>query len=108
MTDVPAGYRRISQDELAEIGVLSKSTAVQSPPTCGNCKFAKRLDIQVVECHGVPPTPVVIAGSPGPLGKININVELMRARMSINEPACALWALNPVNGLLNLPGMKRA
>lgn len=77
-------------------------------PSCGNCKYAKRLDLQFIECHGVPPTPVVMGATQGAFGKVALNIELMRARLSVNELPCALWALNPVNSLLNLPGMKSA
>lgn len=77
-------------------------------PRCGNCSFAKRLDLQFIECHGVPPTPVVMGASQGAFGKVNLNIELMRARLSVNELPCALWALNPAKSLLNLPGMKSA
>lgn len=83
---------------------IDKATAPS--PTCGNCKYAKRLDLQMIECHGVPPTPVVMGATQGAFGKVSLNIELMRARLSVNELPCALWALNPVNALLNLPGMK--
>lgn len=87
---------------------MAAEAIAPTKPSCGNCKYAKRLDLQFIECHGVPPTPVVIGGSHGAFGKMNLNVELMRARLSVNELPCALWALNPVNSLLNLPGMKSA
>ena len=43
--------------------------------------------IDMVACHGVPPTPVVVGMSPqGPA------LSLLYANMKRREPRCALWA----------------
>lgn len=66
-------------------------------PTCGNCKFARPFkehpqDIAphpgAIECHGVPPTPVVMGQGPG-----GVATGLLRARLPKTDEACALWAL---------------
>lgn len=59
---------------------------------CGTCKFAKRIDLQTLECFGVPPTPVMIGGKPG-LGGVQIQFQMVRPRVSPNERGCAHWAL---------------
>lgn len=76
--------------------------------SCGNCEHTKRIDLQVVECFGVPPTPCITGAQQGALGRMNLTVELMRPRMAVNEKPCALWALNPVSPMLNLPNMAKA
>lgn len=76
------------------------------PRRCGNCEHASRIDIQTIKCYGAPPVPVVIGGSQGAFGKVNLNVELMRPQLSVNEKPCGLWVLSQVSPLLNLPGMK--
>lgn len=57
-----------------------------TPNSCGNCKFGVRIELGVVECHGLPPTPVVMGQGPG-----GIATGLLRARLPGNEPGCALW-----------------
>lgn len=60
--------------------------------TCSNCKFGQTIkeDLTIVECHGVPPTPVIMGMSPqGPA------VSILRCRLPRAEPGCALWKLRP-------------
>ena len=60
---------------------------------CGRCRFSHVIpeNIEVIECHGVPPTPVVIGGKPNIAGQVQLGVELLRARLPWAEAGCALW-----------------
>lgn len=67
------------------------SDDLTKPETCGTCKFGHRVDIQAVECRGIPPTPSVVASRQGLMGREEMAVQLLRARLPANEPACALY-----------------
>lgn len=66
-------------------------TAIIQPATCGSCKFGKRVDITQVECHGVPPTPVVAGQQRGPLGQVSMAIQLLRPVMPAMDDGCALY-----------------
>lgn len=64
-------------------------TGIITPALCGNCAFGQTIkeDLKVVECRGMPPTPVIMGMGPqGPA------IGLLRARMDRAERACALYA----------------
>ena len=94
--------------DLAEIGNAVAAMEPAQAKRCGNCEHAKRLDLQFIQCFGVPPTPVVIGGTQGVFGKVELNIEVMRPRLSVNEKPCGLWVLSSVHPMLNLPGMAKA
>lgn len=55
---------------------------------CGNCRFAHLVpkDLNVVECRGTPPIPVVVGMSPqGPA------ITLLRPNLPRKSEACGLW-----------------
>lgn len=58
---------------------------------CATCKHGVRVDLKLLECYGLPPTPVVIGGKPDALGRMSLQVELMRPRLAITERACSLY-----------------
>lgn len=59
--------------------------------TCGSCRFARFEDMGLIECRGVPPTPVVLGMGQNLAGKQGANVQLLRARLPATEAACALY-----------------
>ena len=62
--------------------------------TCGNCRFGVLIDptnLGVRECQGLPPTPAVTGGRPGPGGRVELNIELLRPRLSAQQASCSLW-----------------
>lgn len=59
-------------------------------PTCGNCRFGQKAAVNVIRCHGLPPTPSVLAVTPDPLGRPQMQVEMLRPQLAANEPGCAL------------------
>lgn len=58
---------------------------------CGNCLHAHRLDLKSIQCWGVPPTPIVVGGRPDALGRLQMQVELMRPQLQATEKACGQW-----------------
>lgn len=72
----------------------SRLIRAEAPTTCGNCKYGLPfreglvVSAAAVECHGVPPTPVVMGQ-----GMQGIATGLLRARLAKTEPGCALWKL---------------
>jgi hypothetical protein len=55
-------------------------------PTCGSCKFGRvtGADLKVRECHGVPPTPVLMPTRQGPAPIA------VRPTVGVNDLACHL------------------
>lgn len=74
---------------------------------CGNCKFGARVEINAVECRGLPPTPVGMMTQDA-LGRPAMAVQLLRARLPSNEPGCALWKFKAQLIDLSALGAKRA
>ena len=57
---------------------------------CGNCMFGDLVkeDLTMVECHGAPPTPVVMGMGPqGPA------IGILWPRLPRAFKSCALWAI---------------
>ena len=54
--------------------------------SCGNCRFSKRKkeDLTMIECHGAPPSPIVL---PAPGG---VQVQFVWPNLPALEPAGAL------------------
>lgn len=73
-------------------------------PTCGNCHFTKAVSLGVVECWGLPPTPVVMGGKPNLAGQVELQIELLRPQMSTQSPACALHRMKAAPGMPGLGG----
>lgn len=92
-------------DAMRDLEVRDSAEPVQQ---CGTCKYAKRIDLNMIECRGVPPIPVVCGAGQDALGRMAMNIELMRPRMAVKEIGCALWAYNPLSPMLTLPDMAKA
>lgn len=60
---------------------------------CGTCRYGHRIDLQAVECRGLPPTPVLVPGPPDALGRPQMQTVSLRTRLPANEPGCALWKM---------------
>jgi hypothetical protein len=62
--------------------------------TCGNCRYGAIIPEQlgVVECNGVPPTPVMVAVGQNLAGQQQMSIQLFRARLDMRQASCALWA----------------
>lgn len=60
--------------------------------TCGNCRYAKPIQLGTIECWGLPGTPVVLGGKPNIAGQVEIQIEIMRPRCPTAQARCALWA----------------
>lgn len=58
---------------------------------CGQCKHLVRTDLKLGDCYGSPPTPVVLGGKPDALGRMALQVELLRPRVAVTERACSLY-----------------
>lgn len=72
---------------------MNQTTAFAGDPeTCGNCKHGQRADLNVVECYGVPPTPVATAQGRDMAGQTQVAIQLLRPRLPANERACSLWS----------------
>lgn len=73
-----------------------------SAKLCGNCYFGLMKDpanLMMRECHGLPPTPVVVGMTPqGP------HIVGLSPQMAADHPACALHA--PAKPRLLVPGAK--
>ena len=57
---------------------------------CGNCNFGDMLkeDLTMVECHGAPPTPVILGMGPqGPA------IGILWPRLPRSMRSCALWKM---------------
>lgn len=59
--------------------------------TCGNCRFGKRVDVMSVECHGLPPTPAVVATGQNLAGQPATQIALLFAVQPADTPRCALY-----------------
>jgi hypothetical protein len=70
-------------------GTLASAGAAPTGPTCGNCRFGARVEINVVECRGVPPTPVAMLGQDA-VGRPTMAVQLLRPRLPSSMEGCAL------------------
>ncbi len=60
---------------------------------CANCAFAKLRfeDVHKIECHGLPPTLMMVGAKPGPLGGMNIQIEQFRPQLDKTSMACSLF-----------------
>lgn len=67
----------------------------QSLPLCGTCKWGvlKPETLDMVECHGAPPTPVVLGVSRDALGREGPYVQPMWPGMPTKQPGCSLHAV---------------
>lgn len=71
-------------------GPVSPSNGGPVPDTCGNCRYGHTVQLGMTECHGVPPTPVVLGFGQNLAGQTGAQIELLRARLPSDEAACAL------------------
>lgn len=84
---------------------------IKAQDSCGTCRFGHRVDLNVCECHGVPPSPVPLPGPPDALGRPQLAIQMFRARLPANEAACSLWKpqIEAVNGKIeDLPVLDAA
>ena len=100
--------------------------------TCGSCRFSENVEVagapkgvqsihpDVIECTGVPETPVgipqqvhtpkeMLLKNPGmPPVMTQIMFQMVRPRLPVSRRACALWAPKPhaanQSPVFNLPG----
>ncbi len=81
MPDVIEGESRLI------LPASSVATTTSIVATCGNCRFRQNVveDLQILECHGLPPTPVIMG-----MGQTGPAVGLLRPRLPRTEKACAL------------------
>lgn len=60
-------------------------------PTCGTCEFHEATpDLNMILCHGVPPTPCIVGGQQTVRG-VEYQVEQMIPRLPRACRGCALW-----------------
>lgn len=67
--------------------------------TCGNCEFGANVQIGVVECFGVPPTPVLMGARQNLAGQQEANIQLLRPRLDATTAACALHRMKTKDGM---------
>lgn len=59
-------------------------------PKCGTCRYAQKPnDKGMVDCHGMPPTPMILGATQGPLGP-QIQMEVFSPKVRTDRPACSL------------------
>lgn len=78
-------------------------STTETGPRCGNCAFGRPVNGQtaIIECHGLPPTPILMGFQQDALGRPNPNIALMFPRVPANEARCALWQEAQGSALLN-------
>jgi hypothetical protein len=60
-------------------------------PRCGTCVFAQAFKSNMADCHGRPPTPMVVGASQDALGRPILTVENLVPRVTQDRPACSLY-----------------
>lgn len=60
-------------------------------PRCGTCVYAQAFKSNMADCHGKPPTPIVVGVGQDPLGRPILNVENLVPRVTQDRPACSLY-----------------
>lgn len=60
---------------------------------CGTCQHTALVpnNVAMIECYGAPPTPVVLGGQPDALGRMQLNIDVLRPLLNRNTRACAIW-----------------
>lgn len=67
---------------------------IEASESCGSCRFGHRVDLNVIECHGTPPVPVMVPAPPDALGRPQVGIQLLRARLyRLMSPAVACGRL---------------
>lgn len=61
--------------------------------TCGKCAHGIFMpaDVNQVECHGGPPTPVLIGGGQDALGRVQLNIQTMWPAVLKSSRCCAVF-----------------
>jgi hypothetical protein len=61
-------------------------------PKCGTCRFAHNPDPKkLYECHGNPPTPMLLGSGQDQLGRAVLQMEVFSPRVKDDRPACRLY-----------------
>ena len=62
-------------------------------PKCGTCQYAQKPDTKgFCDCHGNPPSPLILGSGQDALGRPTFQIEAMVPKVQAIRPACHLYA----------------